>query len=109
MPKFLVDGAELSCPMGTSSSNLSVPDSKICGCSKPMANMMDAAGGTNIPPFGTCKITKMPCMPVTCCWITSSKVNVRGLPAANEKCMTICPLGGVIKAKPGQSKVDGNS
>ncbi len=107
MAKYLTDGASLSCPMGSSSATLKVSATKIKACGNPMANMFDAKPMVNIPSFGMCKITKAPCVPGTCCWITSSKVMVRGAPSVDDSCKTICPLGGNISvSSAGQSKVN---
>ncbi len=107
MPKFLVDGAELKCTMGTSSGSFKVLSSKVKGSRKPKGNKLDCIPMANIPSFGTCKVTKFPCIPATTPWNTSSNVKVRGAPAINESCSTMCALGGKVSiSDPGQSVTD---
>jgi len=107
MSEFLVDGAELSCPLGSSSGCLKVPNPKVKGNSSQKGNQFDCIPMVNITPFGTCSVTTCPCIPATAPWMTSSNVKTRFAPALNKESKTMCALGGMITVSDaGQSKVN---
>ncbi len=68
---------------------------------KDRANIGDCKPIINIGPFGVCKVTHIPCVPVCIPWLNGKmNVLVQGLPALVNNSMTICPVGGgVIKIK----------
>lgn len=98
MTEYLCGDSELKCMLGSSSAKLKVGSGKVQLKNKPMANIADGMPIKNIPSFGTCKITKCTCAPLTAMWMCSSKVKVRGLSAVESDAKIICALGGVIQA-----------
>lgn len=95
--KYVVDGAQLECSLGVSSSNLVVlPDriEKLTG--KRMANITDCKP-TNIPPFGACKISSppKPCTPLCLVWLGGRfDHKVQGADALLDSSKVACIAGG---------------
>ena len=110
---YVVDGAKLSCPMGSSSPNLKVVpphNVKLRGSEK--ANIGDGKPMVNIPPFGMCKsmmnpavaaataaamgaLTPQPCTPVCAMWLGGkTDVLIQNLPALLSNSTIMCMLGG---------------
>ncbi|GEM_PF-2224398 len=107
MSEFVVNGAELSCPLGSASGCLNVPHPQIKGDSSQKGNMFDCIPMVNVTPFGTCSVTTFPCIPATTPWITSSNVTTRYATALNKDSKCTCALGGMITVSDaGQSKVN---
>ena len=103
---YVVVGAELKCPMGSSSSKLLIPIShrvKIKG--KDQANILDFKPMLNILPFGTCKMSypPTPCIPmITAPWLNGKEdVLIEMAPALLNTSMCICGRGGVIQISNG--------
>lgn len=99
---YVVEGAELKCPMGASSSKLMIPIShKIKIKGKNQANIFDFKPMLNILPFGTCKASypPTPCIPVvTAPWLNGKEdVLIEMFPALLSTSMCICCRGGVIQ------------
>lgn len=120
-------GAALQCTFGMTPSTLTVlPQSRVMGCSLPMASIMDNKPIVNILPFGMCSsmanpvvaaataaklgvFTPMPCIPVTVApWAPGSPTClVGGNPALNNSSKLMCAYGGVISINnPGQSTIN---
>jgi len=118
MPKeYVVDGAELECSMGSSSSNLVVlPVHRVKLTGKFKANIGDCKPIINVPPFGKCKslanpavaaataanrgkLTPVPCTPTCSEWIPSkTDYLLDGMNPLMDTDNAVCPLGaGMIK------------
>ena len=99
---YVVNGAKLKCTMGTVDAPLrTTPGRRVKLRGKDRANIGDCKPIINIGPFGVCKVTHIPCVPVCIPWLIGKmNVLVQGLPALVNNSMTICPVGGgVIKIK----------
>ena len=72
------------------------------------ASIEDHIPGINIFPFGTCSITKQPCVPITVDpWTSESGLSLFGASALHEEAKLRCTIGGVIFIEePGQHRVD---
>ena len=98
---YVVEGAVLSCTLGTSSSRLSLPDGHhIYINEKKQANIGDHRGGKNIKSFGACRRSTPP---PACIMATGSKwvngkenVLIDGEPALLDVSSAMCSCGGVI-------------
>lgn len=107
---YVVEGAVLTCSLGTKTSKLGVPlshGSMING--KKQANIADCKSNSNIRSFGSCKRTSPPpsCSPfVILNWMKSkSKIKVGTKVALTSNCYACCLCGGIIKIKDdGQKK-----
>jgi len=118
----VVMGAQMMCSFGVAPSVLAVIR-PTCLCNNvPMANIMDFAPMTNIPPFGMCTTqsnpavaaataaamgtpTPAPCVPVTTPWTPGkAQVLVGGMPALDIGSKCTCAWGGSISiTNPGQT------
>ncbi len=126
MAMLVTQGAVCMCSFGAAPSQLGVlPESKVFGCSKPCATIMDNKPMTNIMPFGMCTslanpqvaaataaalgvLTPQPCMPNTAApWVPGCPtVLVGGKPALNNSSKLMCLWGGVISVSfPGQATI----
>lgn len=126
MAMLVTQGAVCMCSFGAAPSQLGVlPESKVFGCSKPCATIMDNKPMTNIMPFGMCTslanpqvsaataaalgvLTPQPCMPNTAApWAPGCPtVLVGGKPALNNSSKLMCLWGGVISVSfPGQATI----
>ncbi|MFO0630247.1 MAG: DUF4280 domain-containing protein [Polyangiales bacterium] len=117
MPRYLVEGAQLRCTMGTSPARLAVTPSpfplRVGGAS--VARVSDITPGANVPPFGMCQspanpqvaaataaamgaLTPMPCVPViTAPWSPgATHTTVGGVPAAREDATCACAWAGTV-------------
>jgi hypothetical protein len=97
--KFIVDGAELKCSLGTNPGKLIIPmprKEQLLG--KGVANILDCKL-SNIPPatFGSCKVTSppKPCTPTCIKWI-SGKCNAKaaGQDSLLDDSIVVCVAGG---------------
>ncbi|MHC1748112.1 MAG: DUF4280 domain-containing protein [Cellulosilyticaceae bacterium] len=98
----VMEGATLSCTLGTATSLLQVPEShgiKLQG--KKQATISDAKGNINIMPFGMCtkSYPPTPCVPAICLeWINGKKdFTVKNDLALLNICIVPCMSGGIIK------------
>lgn len=103
---FVVEGAELKCTMGVETSKLMLPgEHGIYIHDKKQATVMDFIPMVNIGTFITCKVTKMPCVPVVVMpWINGRMdCTINGNPSLLSSSIAVCSCGGVIKiTKDGQ-------
>jgi len=123
---LVVNGAVLTCSMGTATSSLVVlPTNMVNGCNQPGANTMDYIPLTNIMTFGMCNATANPaviaatsaasgvhtpsaCIPATASPWTPGVTNVMlgGMPCVNDSCKLTCSYGGSISiTSAGQTSV----
>ena len=97
---YVVDGAWLSCTLGTRRSNLIVePKRKTKASGGFKANIGDSVSMTNIPPFGSCLVSGIPgpCVPSCGMWLGGKEnVLIEGLPALMIDSTLLCSTGGVI-------------
>jgi len=98
--EYVVDGAELSCPMGSNKGKLLVPPIRLVTVNgKRQANMTDIIPMANIMTFGVCKLipnAPRPCVPACIPWMgCKTDVLVQGTPAVLNNCKTMCVAGGV--------------
>lgn len=98
----VLDGATLSCSLGTCTSKLKVPDTHGAGIKgKNQAVISDYIGNKNIMPFGSCTRTypPVPCNPTICIkWINGKKdFKIKEELALLDICIVPCILGGIIK------------
>lgn len=134
MPKVVVDGAKLKCPMGDADGALKVAvpcpqaEGKNIAVMTDNVPMMNVAAGPGSPgPFGKCKslanptvaaataaaagaLQPMPCVPVIPApWAPpATLVTVGGKPAVLDSSLLVCTWGGTIQVSdPGQKKVEG--
>lgn len=99
--QYLVRGATLKCTMGSSTSKLNLP---VCHAvyakKKPMMNKMDFVPMMNVMPFGTCKVTKGPCVPATGPWLKAHEETiVTDAPSITMDSFLVCTIGGMIEPK----------
>lgn len=97
---YLVQSASLKCSCGTSTSKLQLPMSHgVYYSGKAVMQCTDCIPIMNILPFGTCAITKVPCVPAPICpWMKPyTKTVINGIPTLTTDSMLICALGGIIK------------
>lgn len=98
--RYVVRGAQAKCSSGSSPSNLNLPNSHGMYINeKAVLNDGDTAAGTNVMPFGQCKVLKGPCSPaLASCW-ESAKLDtlVKGRPALLSVSTLSCSIGGAIK------------
>ncbi|MCR5236174.1 MAG: DUF4280 domain-containing protein [Lachnospiraceae bacterium] len=120
-------GANLMCTMGTAPAPLKVTSqTKVLAEGKPAATIQDAAGMSNVGPFGMCVslanpavasataaalgvLTPQPCTPVPAgIWIpTKPKVLIDSKPCLTQDCKMMCAYAGSISITlPGQMKVN---
>ena len=98
--KYVVRGAQVKCNKGSSSTNLNLPKSHgVYINDKPVLNDSDRAAGTNVMPFGRCKILKGPCSPSLASKWDKTKLNtlIKGQPALMSNSVLSCTIGGAIK------------
>lgn len=98
--EFLVRGATLNCSEGSSPSKLNLPACHgVYAGDLPMANMGDQQVGTNIMPFGTCKVKKGPCSPaIGGPWQKPQpKTSINGQKAITMDSFLVCTVGGLIE------------
>jgi hypothetical protein len=109
----IVEGATLWCSAGLMPSTITAtPPLREYAEKKPLCFVNDYVFGTNIKPFGTCKITSQPCAPkFPKPWVSNSvalspvKNNV-----LNETSVLLCCTGGQINVlNPGQKSVYTNT
>lgn len=112
---FVHAGASLKCSFGMAPSSLVVSRTLMVD-NAPMANIMDFAPITNIPPFGMCQsmanpqvsaataanlgvLTPMPCVPViTAPWAPpKADLLIQNQPALLNNCKLMCAYGGTIE------------
>ena len=125
MSLFVTSGASLMCTFGTAPATLVATNAmgvQVGG--KPIANIADASGGSNIPTFGMCNslanpavaaataaalgvLTPQPCIPQTGAWIpTNPTVLAAGKPCVTQDCTCMCMYAGSISVvNPGQMMV----
>ena len=116
MGYLVVNGASLSCSMGTATSSLVVlPTNMVNGCNQPAANIMDYIPLTNIMTFAMCNASTNPtviaataaaqgvktpgaCIPATASpWSPgASTVNIGCMPAVDDSCTLTCSYSGTI-------------
>ena len=126
MPKLVVAGAKLQCPMGTAPASLALLPSPVQGADQIAADVQATAPQVNIPPFGMCQsmsnpqvaaataaaqgvLTPQPCMPATAGpWTPgSSLVTLGGKAALTADSKCTCSFGGQISiTDPGQTLID---
>ena len=128
MAKLVVQGATLTCSMGTSPGKLSVlPTNETYGGSSPAATVQDMMPQVNLAPFGMCQspinpqvasataaasgtLTPQPCMPATSSpWTPgSTSVALLGGPAVlSDECKCLCQWGGTIQVQDaGQAEIE---
>ncbi|MSS65033.1 DUF4280 domain-containing protein [Velocimicrobium porci] len=97
---YVVEGAEISCTMGEITGKLKVvPPHGVKLKSGNRASIADCKPLVNIPSFGICKTTQMPCIPACAMWVNGkSSVLIENFPALLSNSIAICPAGaGVIK------------
>jgi hypothetical protein len=104
------EGAKLSCSLGSSSSNLKVPNSHgVCIQGQNQAVISDNAGNVNIMPFGMCKRSNppVPCTPtIVMKWLYGNKGHmIRGELVLLNICIVPCVFGGIIKIDQSGQKV----
>ncbi len=107
MGQLVVNGALLSCPMGSTPAPLTVtPDKKVNGSKMPAATIMDNVFGKNFAPFGPCKTltsaasgVPTPCAAVIAApWMPgSTTVMIGKMPALTSDSKLICGIGGTIQ------------
>lgn len=123
----VVNGATLTCSMGTLPSNFIVlPVNRVSAGGQSAANIMDYKPLVNIMPFGPCNsltfpatasataaasgvLTPMPCVPlVVAPWTPGSPtVLIGNFPALNNSSQCLCTWGGIITiTSPGQMTVN---
>lgn len=98
-------GTKSKCTMGSSENLLNLPlDHGVAYTpeGKPLLNANDHVPGQHILPYGLCKITKLPCMPVTpLAWTIVNKHHILdGAPALLDESLLTCVIGGVISIVP---------
>ena len=114
MANYVCNGAIIKCAMAVPPgicSLMVLPDKRILSQGQPVASIMDFKPLLNIPTFGVCSITLMPCMPALVTPWMPPKVNVlhSNQPALMSNCMLACSLGGIITIMfPGQVKTIGS-
>lgn len=97
---YVVEGAKLSCTMGSTESSLSViPPHRVQLRGSNRANVGDCIPMVCVPTFGVCKTTGMPCVPGCTMWMNGKNdVLIGGLPALLSTSIAVCPLGaGMIR------------
>ena len=127
MGEIVVTGAMLSCPFGSTPSNLKVTSQTVCTAGGQFAaTIQDAQGMVNIQPFGMCSslanpqvasataaalgvLQPQPCMPMTTgVWSTSCAATlIDGKPCLTNDSKIVCTNGkGTIQITyPGQRTV----
>ena len=125
MSLFVTSGANLMCTFGSVPATLVATNAaSVLVGGKPVANIADASGGSNIPTFGMCNslanpavaaataaalgvLTPQPCIPQTGAWIpTNPAVLAAGKPCVTQDCTCMCMYAGAISvSNPGQVMV----
>jgi hypothetical protein len=124
MALWVVNGAKMACPMGTTPATLVVlPARMVNVANQPAATVMDHAPMVNIPTFGMCQtpsnpqvaaatsaamgvLTPQPCIPnTTAPWVPGAiTVNDTNQIALNNASKCMCLWGGAISiTDPGQT------
>lgn len=98
-------GTKSKCSMGSSENLLNLPiDHGVIYSpeGKPLLNANDHIPSQHILTYGLCKVTKLPCMPVTpLAWINVNKQHILdGAPALLDTSKLPCMIGGVISIVP---------
>jgi hypothetical protein len=127
MAKLVVQGAKLSCSMGTSPASLSVlPANMVDGDSSPAATIQDMKPNVNIASFGMCQspsnpqvaaataaaqgvLTPQPCVPMTTApWTPGSQsVTIADEAALSDSSQCMCQWAGQIQiTDAGQSDIE---
>lgn len=90
---YVVNGATISCTMGSQSGCLKVTSHQVKLRGVNRANVEDVSVGS----FGICKGTEKPCVPSCGKWIGGkNNVLLGGKPALHSQSKLVCTLGGVI-------------
>jgi hypothetical protein len=126
MPIKVVNGAQLTCPFGTSPSSFVVlPANQVQTEKQPAATIMDHVPMTNVMPFGMCNspsnpqvaaataaafgvLTPQPCIPATAApWTPgAASVQIAKYNTLDTASTCSCNWGGVITiTNPGESSV----
>ena len=116
MARAVIQGATLKCTCGDKPSQLVVTSQQNVKIdNQPAATVQDNAPGSNIAPFGTCKLltaaasgVATPCVPAPAGpWLpgSTSRVNIGTHPALLSSDILNCTVPGVISvADPGQQQ-----
>ena len=100
--KYVVRGAQVSCSSGSSPTNINIPKSHgVYVNDKPVLNDHDSSVGTNVMPFGYCKVIKSSCSPALASQWENTQLNtlIKGCPALITPSTLSCSIGGVITIK----------
>jgi len=110
MAILAVNGAALSCTVGSTASSLTVTSQSKDKAESKLLGTIDDSTTANVANFGTCSVLSGPCVPViTLKWTPGSAKNK----CSGKKCILmgdtlICNVGGTISiTNAGQTKAKG--